>query len=451
MKISVIIPVYNVAPYLAKCLDSVINQTFTDLQIIVVDDGSTDEGGKICDEYAAKDKRIEVYHRKNEGLSAALNFGLSVVKGEYIGQVDSDDALHPKMYEILYNTMKEKDADLVSCKWSYSLNRVEKVNVSNYDIFEINPITEYQRFRSEIQVFRWDKLYKAKLFEGFQYPVGHVYEDEYIHRIAFASKKCVLVDLPLYYYRLRDLSFMHSFDEKRVYDSFHAFDDWVNFAFDNNWSESFSFVASEYCYRAMWIWNLCKEYKVNNRKVKNLCRKKVRDFLSNNPNIEVPRRYWIWATNIFLWYLYAAYIFLFRWERRERKPLRKKVDFLIKLGFIPKIKNASDDVIVSIATDDVGYETVHYSLYSVFRQTRKPDKVILWIPEDDFTEEDVKNNKVLSKFLKKGLTVKFYKYREAGSSRTFAPVFRDFPDSQIFVLEERWFPSKKWLQKKIEV
>ena len=98
-KISVIVPVYKVEPYLRKCLDSIVNQTYRNLQIILVDDGSPDNCGKICDEYAARDRRIEVIHQENGGISAARNAGLNLADGDYIGWVDSDDWIEPEMYE----------------------------------------------------------------------------------------------------------------------------------------------------------------------------------------------------------------------------------------------------------------------------------------------------------------------------------------------------------------
>lgn len=114
-KISVIVPVYNVAPYLKKCVDSIINQTFTDIEIILVDDGSTDESGTICDQYAQKDSRVKVIHKPNGGLSDARNSGLEVCSGEYIGFVDSDDWISPDMYETLIHFAVKEDLDVAMC------------------------------------------------------------------------------------------------------------------------------------------------------------------------------------------------------------------------------------------------------------------------------------------------------------------------------------------------
>ena len=115
--ISVIVPVYKVEPYLKQCVDSIINQTYKNLEIILVDDGSTDNCGKICDEYASKDNRIKVLHIENGGPAVARNAGLDIATGKYIGYVDSDDYIEPDMYETLYNAMIKTNAGLVVCNW----------------------------------------------------------------------------------------------------------------------------------------------------------------------------------------------------------------------------------------------------------------------------------------------------------------------------------------------
>jgi glycosyltransferase involved in cell wall biosynthesis len=112
--ISVIVPVYNVKPYLRKCLDSIINQTYRDLEILIIDDGSTDGSGDICDEYR-KDDRIKVFHTENRGLSAARNLGLDNTTGNWIGFIDSDDWIEPDMYEVLLRKAEETRADIIEC------------------------------------------------------------------------------------------------------------------------------------------------------------------------------------------------------------------------------------------------------------------------------------------------------------------------------------------------
>lgn len=315
MKISVIIPVYNVAQYLRQCLDSVINQTYTDLQIILVDDGSTDESGAICDQYAAKDSRVEVYHRENKNVGAVLNFGLSVAKGEYIAQVDSDDALHPRMYEILYNEAQKYNADMTCCKWSFNENEVLELDVSNPSVTQFDFSKEFGKFYWKVHVYRWNKLYKKELFNDLTYPEGHVYEDEYIHRIAFYCQKAVLVDLPLYFYRQRENSFMRTFSEQRVYDSFLAYDDRVAFAKEHNWTDGYSFIFSLYCDRACWLWKCLRKFKVGDRMLKEFCRQKVRNFLSENQIDTVSLKIRLWLNCL---PLYFVYDFLSKIYKRAR-------------------------------------------------------------------------------------------------------------------------------------
>ena len=114
-KVSIIVPVYKVGPYLAKCIDSILSQTLTDFELILVDDGSPDSCGEICDGYAKKDERIKVIHKQNGGLSSARNAGLDIAKGEYIGFVDSDDYIEHDMYEFLYKNSVQYDTDIACC------------------------------------------------------------------------------------------------------------------------------------------------------------------------------------------------------------------------------------------------------------------------------------------------------------------------------------------------
>ncbi len=114
-EISIIVPVYKVEPYLRKCVDSILAQTFTDFEVILVDDGSPDNSGKICDEYASKDSRVRVIHKENGGLSSARNAGIDVARGKYLGFVDSDDYIEKDMYELLYDNIVKEQADLSIC------------------------------------------------------------------------------------------------------------------------------------------------------------------------------------------------------------------------------------------------------------------------------------------------------------------------------------------------
>ena len=169
--ISIIVPIYNVEKYLKRCIDSIINQTYKKLEIILVDDGSKDNSGKICDKYAKKDIRIKVIHKKNEGVSEARNVGLKVSTGEYIGFVDADDYIEPNMYEEMSDNLKENNADIVIC--DYNTNDREKQRktkqeknhkyTNNIEIISKDEACNKLFFDYSCRGFLWNKLYKRDI------------------------------------------------------------------------------------------------------------------------------------------------------------------------------------------------------------------------------------------------------------------------------------------------
>lgn len=190
--ISIIVPVYKVEPYLRKCVDSILNQTYTNLEIILVDDGSPDNCGAICDEYAREDSRVRVIHKPNGGLSDARNAGMDIMTGSLVGFVDSDDWIEPHMYQRLYELMEQFDADMAFGGVADDVvedDIVRTVKVSNYGEvpFAESKTDAMKRFFLGSWA-SWDKLYKAELFEGIRYPVGKINEDEAI--ALFLLERC---------------------------------------------------------------------------------------------------------------------------------------------------------------------------------------------------------------------------------------------------------------------
>lgn len=173
--ISVIVPIYNVEKYLSKCIESIINQTYKDLEIILVDDGSTDSSGKICDEFATKDNRIKVIHKKNGGLSDARNIGLDVCRGNYISFIDSDDYIELDMYEKMIKIIVNKKVDIVSCNYNHIYNN-NKVVFFKVDVDELikskNLLYEKIFTYSNFDLVVFNKLYKSTIFENIRFPVG---------------------------------------------------------------------------------------------------------------------------------------------------------------------------------------------------------------------------------------------------------------------------------------
>lgn len=208
--ISVIVPVYKVEPYLQKCVDSILNQTHRNLEIILVDDGSPDNCGKICDDYAVKDSRVKVIHKPNGGLSDARNAGMDIMTGQYVGFVDSDDWIEPFMYERLLELIHQFDADIAFGGVSDDLEldgRISTTKVSSYGEtpFSESPIEAMRRYFHG-SWSAWDKLYKADIFSGLRYPVGEINEDEAIVLQVLSRVGTVCYTNEVFYHYMRRLN-----------------------------------------------------------------------------------------------------------------------------------------------------------------------------------------------------------------------------------------------------
>lgn len=235
IKLTVIVPVYNVEKYLHRCIDSILNQTFKDFELILVNDGSTDNSAQICEEYSQKDKRIKVIHKQNGGLSSARNVGLDIAEGEYIGFVDSDDYISHNMFNELYQKIRKHNADLAICNFLYIKedelfsNTYEKLDiVEEFEGLEI--INQLYQSKGTQFVVAWNKLYKKKLFNQLRYEDGFLHEDEYIiHKILYRCEKVVYSPRSMYYYVQRNGSIMNTTNNKKSIDIVRAFEDRVKF------------------------------------------------------------------------------------------------------------------------------------------------------------------------------------------------------------------------------
>lgn len=220
--ISVIVPIYNSEPYIHQCIDSIISQEYRDLEIILIDDGSSDNCGKICDEYAKVDKRIRVFHTENQGLSAARNLGLKEARGEYIGYVDSDDWIEPDMYNILYKAIIEYSADISMCcmmqEYEDKVIRIER----NREVFVGTETLEGLLIGTISNVF-WNKLFERRVLLGVTCPEGKNYEDlAVMHIILSRSKKAVLLHNIEYHHRVWEGSITQSFSISNMIDCVEA-------------------------------------------------------------------------------------------------------------------------------------------------------------------------------------------------------------------------------------
>ena len=173
--ISVIVPIYNAEQYLSTCVESICGQTYHDLEIILVNDGSTDRSLDICNDLAQKDRRIQVIHKQNSGPSESRNMGLDIAKGEYIAFVDSDDCMHPRMLEILLNALIDTGSDIAMCDFQYADNQHVKLQErenSDIKIYKEDEMFELLWRENVKIVVQWNKLYKKKIFSDLRFPVG---------------------------------------------------------------------------------------------------------------------------------------------------------------------------------------------------------------------------------------------------------------------------------------
>lgn len=197
--VSIIVPVYKAEPYLERCVKSILAQSYTDWELILVDDGSPDHCPEMCDAYAAKDKRIKVIHKTNGGLSDARNHGLDAATSEFTLFVDSDDYIHCRMIETMIKHAIDNDADIVQCSYIRGTN-------DNFPTIQESPTHETFDNRSiftsiKQQTILWAKLYRRSLWEGLRMPIGKIHEDDFTTwKLYYRSRKTIITDTPYYYY-----------------------------------------------------------------------------------------------------------------------------------------------------------------------------------------------------------------------------------------------------------
>lgn len=229
-EISVIVPVYKVEPYLRRCVDSILAQTFTDFELIMVDDGSPDNCGAICDEYAERDNRVHVLHRENQGVSAARNAGIDWIfansDSRYISFVDSDDWVHPRFLELLYRGIRQYHVSLGQCRFLKIDGTKEVPEVKD----AIRLITAAEHYRDYYSGSMCCKLFSRECWKQIRFPVGQIYgEDADIwYKILLAAGSIALVDEVLYYYFQRQDSAMHSDWEPKYLARMNTWDAMIN-------------------------------------------------------------------------------------------------------------------------------------------------------------------------------------------------------------------------------
>ena len=225
--ISIIVPIYNVENYLCECIDSICSQTYQNLEIILVNDGSVDNCPNICDRYKLKDSRIKVLHQPHQGPSVARNKGYESASGSYIGFVDSDDKIADTFVESLYRLMKKHTAQIAACAYTCNPDRLEKKVVSDHVMTSETMLKGWHGRYKRMETVVWNKLYERQILETFPngklFPEGKIHEDTYVsHLFVACAQRIAVTPQKLYFYRKRKESISRVYTKEAVRDDFDA-------------------------------------------------------------------------------------------------------------------------------------------------------------------------------------------------------------------------------------
>lgn len=297
-EISIIVPVYNVENYINGCIDSILNQEFKNFELILVNDGSTDKSGLICDEYEKKDDRVKVIHQEYKGVSAARNVGINNAKGHYIGFVDSDDYIYKDMYSTLYNLCEQTNSDIGVCKLFREIdgkiiNLDDKLIIKEMD----NEEAMKELFKGILYRFSLaNKLFKKSCFNGVEFPEGRIHEDlSTTYKLFANSLKTVYTNSTGYIYVKRNNSILtKQFYEKRL-DAFYGWDEILQFM--KNYSKNLDkYVNSAFGYGSIDnIFYILNQVNDKEKQAKYLSKirvytKKYRKELIKNSNLSLKQK-----------------------------------------------------------------------------------------------------------------------------------------------------------------
>lgn len=271
--VSIIVPIYKVEPYLRRCLDSIVNQTYTNLEIILVDDGSPDGCPQICDEYAAKDKRIVVIHKENGGLSDARNAGLDICKGEYIFFIDSDDWIKTDTIEFLYKITQDKKSDIVigdyitTTETGYHQKQSTSKHIIEMSLFNLLKCHQPGHPLFTQVVAAWNKLIKRDIAKKWSFPKGAICEDHYTtYKYFFSASKVILTNKKTYYYRTREGSIVNNLAKDPIRDNYIQFEylrERISFFLDQARIDIANLFIDQYTRNAIYLYIIESKNKRN--------------------------------------------------------------------------------------------------------------------------------------------------------------------------------------------
>ena len=267
--VSIIVPVYNVKSYVGECVESLCRQTYTNLEILLVDDGSTDGSGEVCDEYAGRDERIRVIHQANRGLSGARNMGLDDARGEYIAFVDSDDLVSTNYVETLYELLMKYEADIAACAYvkgtTEQLTDIrEKVlsldNVREICMPSVKLLKQWHGKYKQQETVAWNKLYCREVWNGrkkIRFPESRNHEDVLIsHLVVQGAKTIVLTTEILYFYRIRkgSITLQTEYDREKVWQNLRAQRERMEFFRAHRYWRAYFNLLKGYVLHVLWFW-----------------------------------------------------------------------------------------------------------------------------------------------------------------------------------------------------
>lgn len=295
--ISVIVPVYNVEPYLKRCVDSILAQTFSDFDLVLIDDGSPDRCGEICDRYAEKDKRIHVIHQENGGLSVARNAGIDWAfehsDSEWITFIDSDDWVHPEYLRIMLKSVKESKLKISVCYYQKVYGEIKTKEYEKINVEKAKPEEFFVETPANATV-AWGKVYKKCLFEYIRYPEGKLHEDVYVtHLLMFNEEYIALVHEALYYYYSNANGIVNSASVKKIKDAVEGQRLRIQYFKENNYLQAYNYEINSIGYNAVELQAMnqgaIEEDRVYRREIIGRIRKKIR-----RDKISFKKQVWIY-------------------------------------------------------------------------------------------------------------------------------------------------------------
>lgn len=266
-KVSVIVPVYNIENYIQECVESIQRQTFDNLEILLVNDGSADGSGELCEQFQKQDNRIRVIHQKNGGLACAVNTGLKNATGDFILFVDGDDWIYPFAVEYALHLLQRERADIVIYDFTsdFDFAQDDEYLETTDNVGALRNLylqnSQFHNLRLMTTV-RWSKLYKREVLEGIVFPEGRIHEDEIVHEILYKAKKVVYTNKKCYFYRQREGSIIHEAISTKALDKLQSFKERVQFFEDLNNQELLFLAVNKFVF--LYIQLFCKCELVEN-------------------------------------------------------------------------------------------------------------------------------------------------------------------------------------------